>query len=257
MNVFMQLVKSCYSPKDIAITRFQGIGKTILFVFLLTLVSIIPSVYYLSTAMTSAVSTAKDTIQNELPEFTIENGKLQSDSDKPITITKEEFVFVFDSTGEADSSDLKNINLGIGMLKDEFVLVQGESTQAYPYSMLENLSNLNKGEIIDLIDTIDSSLFIILPLMVLMNYIFASGVKFIEISILAVLGLMIKNLTKRRLNYGQLWRMSAYSVTLPTLFFTIMNALQTVVPGGFLLNWVVAYMVLFLAVKEIPQSKNA
>lgn len=255
MNVFMQLVKSCYSPKDIAITRFQGIGKTILFVFLLTLVSIIPSVYYLSTAMISAVGTAMDTVQKELPEFTIEDGELQSSADKPITVTRDDFVIVFDSSGEADSSDLKNIDFGIGLLKDEFALIQGENIQSYPYTMLESFT-LNKQELIDLIDKIDESLIIFLPLMVLMNYIFASGVKFIEISILALLGLMIKNITRRKLNYGQLWRISAYSVTLPTLFFTIMNALETTVPGGFFLNWVVAYMVLFLAVKEIPQSKN-
>lgn len=256
MNVFMQLIKSCYSPKDIALTRFQGIGKTILFVFLLTLVSIIPSIYFLSTSMTEAVKVAKDTVQKELPEFSIEDGQLVSNADKPITVTKDELVMVFDSSGEAKANDLKNIDFGIGLLKDEFVIVQGENTQSYPYSMLESF-NLNKGEVLDLIEKVEASLFIILPLMVLMNYVFASGVKFIEISILAILGLLIKNITQRRLNYGQLWRMSAYSVTLPTLFFTIMNGLHTTVPGGFLLNWLVAYMVLFLAVKEIPQSKNA
>ncbi|NMD71864.1 DUF1189 domain-containing protein [Bacillus sp. DNRA2] len=256
MNVFMQLIKSCYSPKDIAITRFQGIGKTILFVFLLTLVSIIPSIYFLSASMTNVLGEVKNTVQSDIPDFTIKNGQLKSDADKPITVTKDDFVILFDSTGDANANDLKNIEFGIGILKDEFVLVQAENTQTYPYSMFESFT-LSKGDVLDLIEKVDSSLFIIIPLMVLMNYIFASGVKFIEISILAVFGLFIKNMTRRRLNYGQLWRMSAYSVTLPTLFFTIMNALHTTVPGGFFLNWIVGYLVLFLAVKEIPQSKNA
>ncbi|WP_174881655.1 DUF1189 family protein, partial [Metabacillus niabensis] len=39
MNIFKQLFTSIYSPRTISTFRFQGIGKTILFVFILTLVS--------------------------------------------------------------------------------------------------------------------------------------------------------------------------------------------------------------------------
>lgn len=256
MNVFQQLAKSNYSPKDIALFRFQGIGKTILYVFLLTLISIIPSMYYLSTAISDGVHSAKEAVDQKIPDFVIKNGQLESDLNKPLTITEKGFVLVFDSSGEAKAEDLENIDNGFALLKDEMVFVAGGQAQPYAYSMLEDLT-LTKKDAVDLINSIDSSLVIILPIMMLINYIFSSGVKFIEISILAVLGLIIKNITKRKLNYGQLWRMSAYSVTLPTLFFTIMAALKTTVPGGFLLNWLVAYVVLFLAVKEIPQMKKS
>ena len=40
MNIFKQLIVSLYSPKDIAKFHQQGIGKTILFVFFLTLISV-------------------------------------------------------------------------------------------------------------------------------------------------------------------------------------------------------------------------
>ncbi|WML30690.1 DUF1189 family protein [Neobacillus sp. OS1-32] len=63
MNIFKQLVKSIYSPKDIALFRLQGIGKTILYVFLLTFISILPSIVFLSSALTSGLSTAKSFIQ--------------------------------------------------------------------------------------------------------------------------------------------------------------------------------------------------
>ncbi|XYJ24178.1 DUF1189 family protein [Bacillus velezensis] len=36
LNIFTALLKSTYSPADIAKTRFQGIGKAILYVFLLS-----------------------------------------------------------------------------------------------------------------------------------------------------------------------------------------------------------------------------
>lgn len=255
MNVFKQLVKSSYSPKDIAFFRFQGIGKTILFVFLLTLLSIIPSMYYMSTAISDGVESAKETISREFPSFTIENGQLESKLDKPLTINENGFVIVFDSSGNASPSDFDQIDNGVAMLKNEMVFMAGGQTQSYAYSMLEDYT-LTKSDLVELIDSIDNSLIIIIPLLILFNYVFSSGVKFVEISILALLGLIIKNIIGRKLTYGHLWRMSAYSVTLPTLFFTVMAALKTVVPGGFFLHWLVAYIVLFLAIKEIPQTKQ-
>ncbi|WP_146908421.1 DUF1189 family protein, partial [Bacillus paralicheniformis] len=54
-----------------------------------------------------------------------------------------------------------------------------------------------------------------------------------------------------------LWVMSAYSITLATVFFAIMDALEAVVPSQFLLNWFVNFIILFLAIKETPSSKAA
>jgi maltodextrin utilization protein YvdJ len=255
MNVFKQLLKSCYSPKDISMFRFQGIGKTILYVFLLTLISILPSIYYFSTAITEGVSSAKETVKQEFPDFVIKNGQLKSDMKEPLTINQNGFVIIFDSSGKANVDDLKNIANGVGFLKNDLVFVAGGQTQSYSYSMAQDLS-VNKTELMDLIDNIDSSLIIFLPILFIVIYIFSSGIKFIEISILALFGLLLKNMSERKLEYRHLWRMSAYSVTLPTLFFMIMDALKTVVPAGFLIHWFVAFIVLFLAIKEIPQMKK-
>lgn len=51
--------------------------------------------------------------------------------------------------------------------------------------------------------------------------------------------------------------MSAYSITLATAFFVIMDSLQAVVPSQQLLYWFVNFIMLFLAVKEIPPAKSA
>jgi hypothetical protein len=37
----------------------------------------------------------------------------------------------------------------------------------------------------------------------------------------------------------------------------IMDIFRTVVPYGFMLNWLVSILVLFLALKEIPPAKEA
>ncbi len=255
MNIFKQLVSSNYSPKDIAHFRFQGIGKTILYVFLLTLLSVIPAMYFLNSAIIDGVSAAKDMVNRDFPSFTIENGRLHSDMDEPVILKQNDFEFILDSTGELKTDDLIEYDNAILLLEKDFVFIADGQSQAFPYSMAENLT-LSKDDVIDFVNELDTALMVILPIFSLVIYIFSSGMKFIEISILALFGLMIVNSTGRNQKYGQVWRMSAYSVTLPTIFFTIMSAIQTTVPLGFFIHWIVAYIVLYLALKEIPLPKK-
>ncbi|MBV7507497.1 DUF1189 domain-containing protein [Bacillus sp. sid0103] len=255
MNIFKQLYKSIYSPKDIAIFRFQGIGKTILYVFFLTFISILPSVIYLSTALTSGIDSAKTIIKNELPDFSINDGRLTADTKVPITINKNDFSIILDPTGTISENDVEDEGNAFALLEDKFVLAAGGRVDTYPYSMLEGL-NFTKGDIVNFINGISGMKWIIIPVGALFIYLFASASSFIEVTVLALIGLLLKNLIGRNLNYRQLWRMAAYSETLPTLFFTIMAAIKTTVPSSFMINWFVVIIVLSLAIKEIPKPKK-
>jgi hypothetical protein len=256
MNVFKQLYKSIYSPKDIAKFRFQGIGKTILFVFFLTLISILPSIYYFSTTLLSGIETSKTVISKEFPNFSINNGKLTADTKVPIKINKENFTIILDPTGAVKETDVEDEGNAFALLRDRFVLVTGGRTDSSPYSMMEGM-NLTKGDLLNFIHSVDSLKGILIPVVSIILYLFSSASNFIEISILALIGLALKNLSGRNLNYRHLWRMATYSETLPTIFFTIMSAIKTPVPNSFIINWFVAIIVLYLAIKEVPQPKKA
>ena len=256
MNIFAQIGKSIYSPKVIADTRFQGIGKTILFLFTLTLISILPVVYYMFVGISEAVGTAKQSIQTDLPSFTIEDGVLHSDIKAPLTIKNGSFTLIFDPTGAIDQEDMTGMDANFAMLQNEIVLAAGGETNAVPYSLFTNES-MTKDDIISLIDTAESSLPVLLGLLFIVVYVFSSGMKFIEVSLLALFGLLLKRLAGRNLQYRHLWRMAAYSTTLPTIFFTIMAFLRTEVPFSFSVNWFVASMMLLLAINELPGKTPA
>ena len=256
MNIFKQFYKSIYSPKDIALFRFQGIGKTILYVFFLTFISILPFIIFLSTSLSTGIDSAKSIIKDEAPEFSIKNGLLSAKTEVPVTINKDDFTIIIDPTGAISDSDVENEGNAFAMLKDEFVLSSGGRIDTYPYSMLQGL-NITKSSMLDFFDTIGGMKGIIIPVMSVFIYLFSSAASFIEVSILAMFGLALTNLLGRNLNYRQLWRMAAYSETLPTLFFTIMAAIKTSVPYSFAINWVVAIIVLFLAINEMPKPKKA
>lgn len=256
MNIFKQFFKSLYSPKDIALFRFQGIGKTILFVFFLTLISLLPTIYYLSTATINGLDAIQNSIKNELPAFQISEGTLQSDEKAPIILNKNNLTIIFDSTGTANVAEVARSKDTIAILQHEAVFIANGQSQSLPYSMLSDMTFTNE-DLQNMLSSIDSSLVIIIPIMVIIIYILTSGLNFVQISILAVLGLILKKLLLRHLQYRHLWRISAYSITLPTFFFTIMEALKTTVPNGAIINWFVAYIVLFLAIKEVPMPKKS
>jgi hypothetical protein len=256
MNIFKQLIVSLYSPKDIAKFRFQGIGKTILYVFFITLISTLPSFLYLSSAIIKGIDTSITTLNEDFPNFEIKDGKLFMDAEKPIEKSKNGFLFIMDDSGNVTSEDFgKRTNNGFAILHHEFAFVGGGTLQTYPYSMLEGIE-ISKSDLSSFLHDIDNMLFIFLPILGGVTYIFSAGLKFIEISILAVIGLLMNNSLKRNISYRHVWRLSAYSVTLPTVFFTIMALFKTNVVGGIFIHWFVTFVMLYLIIKEIPKPKK-
>jgi hypothetical protein len=255
MNIFIQFAKSLYSPKDIAKFRFQGIGKTILYVFLLTLLSIIPTTYQLVLGLNNALTAVEDTLKEEIPSFSIENGQLSSDQTTPFIIEKNDFKIILDPTGTVEASDFGQNENVIGLLKNEVLFMYSGQAQTNSYATFTGLK-MTDGDLLAFIESTKGLKVIILPIIFIVVYILSSGIKFIEVSILALIGLLVKNLLKKNLTYRQSWRLAAYSITLPTVFFTIMAALATSVPNGFLINWFVSIILLTLAMNEIPSKKS-
>lgn len=255
MNIFKQFLKSLYSPKDIAKFRFQGIGKTILFVFLLTLLSILPTTFQFASAINNGLELTKDALKEDVPPFIIENGQLSVESKTPYILDKKGIKIIIDGTGSIDQSDINQSETAIALLKNEFVFMAGGEAQSSSYSMFPEMELTNQ-DIVDFIQSTEGLKYIFLPIMILIIYIFSSGAKFIGVSILALFALFIKNLLHRNLPYRQAWRMAAYSMTLPTVFFTIMDSLQSRVQNGFIIYCFVSIIMLSLAIKEIPVKKQ-
>ena len=256
MNIFKQLIVSLYSPKDIARFQHQGIGKTIFYVFLLVLISVLPSVYYFNTSMINGFETSNETVEKDFPSFTIENGELNSDETAPMTINKGNLTFIFDSTGTITKQAVNGSDNTIAFLKNEWVYATAGQSQSMPYTLM-GISTLTDENMIEILSAMESMLPVMIPLIDLIIYLLSSAMKFIEVSVLAFFGLMLQRMVDKTMQYRHLWRLSAYAVTLPTIFFTIMEALKTIVPGGFLIHWFVAVIMLMLTLKELNTAKTS
>jgi maltodextrin utilization protein YvdJ len=255
LNIFTRFIKSIYSPKEVAKYRFLGIGKIILYVFFLMFISILPGLLHFSKMASTALEEGKQVIVEELPPFTISNGNLTSEQSQPIIIPKHNVTIVFDPTGKLSSKDVEDKGNSIGLLKSNFVIVSNGQVQTFPYSALENMKVTNK-DIDSFINSLKGVMWIALPIIFLFYYLFVSALGFIKISILAGIGLLLAQVIGRKLNYRQGWRITAHSITLSTIFFMLMDFLNTGVPGGMFIDWFVSLLFLYLSIREIPKPKN-
>jgi hypothetical protein len=254
MNIFQQFSKSLYSPKDIAKLRFQTIGKVILYVFFLTLISILPNSIYSTQEFLHNTHNIDVAIMNHLPSFTIEDSILRSSESEPSIVNHNDLVIMFDSSGKLSVDVLKEHQHSIGFFKNEFGYHLNGTIQTLPYSMLNNVT-LTKSSIVTYLNTFESMIPIIIAFIITSSFIFSAGIKFIEISLIALLGLSLNKIVKKEVIYRKIWVISAYAITLATTFLSIMELVKITVISSYSIYWIVTIIMLYLSLREIPGKK--
>lgn len=130
LNIFTALLKSTYSPADIAKTRFQGIGKAILYVFLLSVLFTLPSAYYLCSGTVNSMNGFKTVLKKISLISSISNGELQTKASASKETEANGFVIVFDPTDAYGAKQIAAKQNAIGILKNKMVLaVDGQATE--------------------------------------------------------------------------------------------------------------------------------
>ncbi|OIJ16110.1 hypothetical protein BKP35_03795 [Anaerobacillus arseniciselenatis] len=256
MNIFQQFIKSLYSPETIAKFRFQGIGKTILYVFLLMLITFSVAAFHLGSTVSTTVNQFQEVLENELPYFELNNSILTSDLDEPMHIQIDGDNFVFDTTGTLTAYDVEQqYRQAIALLETEAILITDGVSESFRYREFGNI-NLTKGQLEELTESIVSLLPLIISIIVLILYVVLTALKYIGIFVLSFIGLILKKNAGITIPYKQVWILSAYAVTLPTVFFAITDSLYIYIPFSFTLYWLVAIIMLFLIFREIPKPKD-
>ena len=255
MNIFKQLWRSLHSPKSIASYRFAGIGRTILYVFLLSLLASVPAFIQSSSGFSKGAAALEDTIQ-DLPPFEIANGELQTDRKESAVHEKGHFDVYFDpgETWTANDIELSSDN-ALAILKKEFVIVADGKAQILSYELIKGFPVTDK-DIAAFMDQANSVKSIVVILWCLTTFMAVASWKIIELSFMAFMAKLIASRFYPKLQYRHFWRLMAYSITLPTVFFMLMDFLETDVIGGATVYWGISFAILYLALKEIPKPKQ-
>lgn len=255
MNIIQQFIKSLHSPETIAKFRFQKIGKTILYVFFLMLITTIPMAVIVGSSISNMYNDIDTYMTDSFPDFTIENGVLHSDdTDEPVVMEEEGTTLVFDPTGDYTPADTTQYDNAFALLEREAVFVTDGVPQTVGYQ--EFGLDISKEQLMELVDTVGGLLPLLIALIVLVMYLFTTAMKFIGIFTLSVITLLLKRKVADQLNYKQGWVLSAYAVTLPTVMFAIIDTAGINIPFSFAIYWVIAIIMMNLVLKHVPAPQK-
>ncbi|WP_096153379.1 MULTISPECIES: DUF1189 domain-containing protein [Bacillus] len=256
MNIFKQFIKSLYSPKDMATFRFQGIGKSILYVFFLVLLTSIPAFVFVGTGTYQIFNATKTVVDADVPNFIIEDGEFTAETDEPVFIEQDDVTIIIDPNNELTLSEINNYGDVIAIQQYELVFVMGGQEDFFNFADLQGFT-LTRDDIVSFMDGLGSLMPIILTLILIVMYVAFSAVKFIQVTILGLVGLIIKNsLDRTNLKYRHTWILAAYAVTIPTILFTLTDLLGLYIPATGIISFAASIFVLYLIIKEVKVKKT-
>ncbi|MCD5323588.1 MULTISPECIES: DUF1189 family protein [Pontibacillus] len=95
-----------------------------------------------------------------------------------------------------------------------------------------------------------------LPVELLILYVISTSIKFMDVSILAFIGLGLNTYLKRKnIQYRHTWALSAYAITIPTLVLAIVENLGLVLSGDYVLYMAFSTVMLYIILQAIPKPK--
>lgn len=100
------------------------------------------------------------------------------------------------------------------------------------------------------------SLAIIVPIYLIFTYVLYSGLLFIKISFIALIALLFAKGLKRTLPYRNAWRLTAFSITLPTILFGFFPLFNIEIPYGILYDFAISIIYIVLAISKMPRVKK-
>ncbi|WP_017728338.1 DUF1189 domain-containing protein [Halalkalibacterium ligniniphilum] len=254
MNVFQLFLKSLYSPKIIAYGRLQRITKAITHVLLTILIATLPSGIAFVSTLHAGVSQLQSALIADIPTFQIENGQLSVPIETAPYINDQiiDGVFILDGTGTIQNDDLASYGSGVALLEREAVIFNHGESQTISYGLVLS-QEISNDTLLEVIEQFMGIFPLLAGLAILIMYIGLAGASYLGISLLAMIGLMLKK-RATRLSYGQLWAMAAFSITLPAISFAIIDPFFISVPFFFLILG--SILMLFLAIRSIPKPKT-
>ncbi|WP_088808975.1 MULTISPECIES: DUF1189 domain-containing protein [Listeria] len=259
MNIFKRFWKSLFSPADIASFRKDKVGSSIFYIIVLTFVMFLPLAYFTTTTINNGLKVGESTLKNEIPDFTIEGGKLvtkdPSKDDLPISIDEGNLHVYFDASGTLDEDAVDNkigsYDGAFAFLSKEIYVTAAGTSQSVSY---DTLGIKDKDDVLSLYASITDMSKVFIPIILLIIFLFALGSTFFRVGLYGLFGYILTGFGRNGISYKENWMMATYAITLSATFTMIMEWLQIAVPYGMEINLVVTLIVLFLAIRSLPQK---
>lgn len=200
------------------VINFKGVTVFKYLLILLFIASILISLG-VSKKMHGVVNEAGGWAIENLPVIVITDGIVSVDTHMPFRIKKEDFEIIIDTTGKTSSID-ESAKQGILLTKHKLIYKQSETqTNTYELSKVKKL-------ILDE-ETIErwkkNAFRAAFPLIFIASFVYYAIAKTFQILLFSLLPLIISGAKNLELKYPQIFKISAFSLTLPFMLAAVVE----------------------------------
>lgn len=250
--------KFAYSFFDFAAYKeflVQGLGKSILYIFLVTL--IFSTITNLNTInkFISETSDIQTTFTKTAPKFELKNGLFTIDSTEPIYYRNDGQTLIVDTSGKTNKSTVESYSDAIYIDSNELIVKQNYKTiQVMKFSDIPEFNVTNK--------TIQKVLYlskIIFPVILLiLDPIISFILNLISgFLILGPMCLFISSFMNVKLNYSKACILSFYAMTMPLLLQALLDISGMVSPEFHIIFYLITLIYCGLAIKELKNTDKS
>lgn len=225
MNFFSKIAKSTYHFKSYNYFVRESLGKAMLYLVLLVLLTTTIYTIKLGIEIKDGVDVIATELSDELPDFEIVEGVLKVDESEKMPIVHEfnengkKGNIIVDTTNLTDENILADYDYGMILYSDRFVMKDSTGKITKENFKTVGIKNFAKADL----NTIASDAF---RFIFGMYAIFAPIVYFLGYCIqvfvvLGLVGLLIAKILNTKLTYGQACSLAIYSLTIQMIVSTI------------------------------------
>lgn len=247
MQYIKELKRLFKHPSKYPMFRITKLRYIFLHILLLSLILIIPnSIQYIQ--ITQNLSTLVNDEVTEIPDFEIDDNKMNLSQDKSIKLNHHQMV----EFTQSNDFEMKDHHLIV--FKPNHIEISNYSDYTeISYGSLSSLVT-NQDDLIKFIETINDSKYFYLSLIV----VFLLFIQFlslsIKIGILAFAGHLLGMFLRRKSRFMTWFKMMTFVITLPTL--VLLLGMITVIPLLIIASWCIIILSIVMIAMYLPKGKR-
>lgn len=238
-----------------ALFRFQKVWKNIIYIFLLSFITTIPISIATTNLINDEIYEIEKLFSEQIPTFTLTDGKLTSEINEPIIQESLDFTFIFDPTNSKLDPSVNKNTIVFAILEDKLIFnVPGQADESIIYSNFENVTITNET-VLNWLESLNDIHAYIFGVVFVISFILTSMMKFILVSVFAFFVPLIASSWRKKLSYVQSWNLMASIITIPTVFFCITDSLEIYIPYSTTLQTFIIFILMYIIIRELPEKK--
>lgn len=233
----------------------QGIGKSILYIFIVTLIfSTLANINTINIFRTE-ITIIESTFEKNAPNFELKDGLLNIDAKEPIYYNRLGGIFIVDTSGKTSPAILESYSSGV-FLDSNNISIKKDS------SKIQTLSYSDIGDLYVTKDIMKDSFTVIklvFPLILFtLNPLISLFYNLLTIFlVLGPLSLIICTFIGIKLSYKNVCTISCYAMTMPLMLQSLLDISGLITPEFQSIFYLIALLYCYLAIAEMKKTNKS